>query len=374
MYENVLKPIGMINSSYSQPPAKNKQAFCASAYDRDGLPIPNKFHVYPEQAAAGLWMTPSDLCRYIIDMQLAYQGKKPSAVLSPEMVKLHLTPYNNGPTSMGAFIEDHDGTKYFEHGAGNDGFCGDFFGSLEDGYGVAVFLNSENPKIISEVINSVAKAYNWKNFYREPKRKKVIDVSESVLKTYEGIYLYDNAWAGVGKKDNDYHFHTNGIYAKMYYTTPTSFFNEEFQAEKEFFKDEKGTVLGYTRIVNGKEFPKAKKIMNLDTLKLESSMFGNIGWYLFEIKKTGEALAYYKRGVQVYPNDLNLLLNMTYVYLLSNDYDNALAIHKAHLKDTIAPGQTWENQMVEDLVYFKEHHYDVALFDKVFEALKIKKP
>ncbi|MBK9490516.1 MAG: hypothetical protein IPO07_18340 [Haliscomenobacter sp.] len=45
----------------------------------------------------------------------------------------------------------------------------------------------------------------------------------------------------------------------MYYTTPTRFFNEEFQAVKEFIKDDKGNILGYTRTVGDKEFPIAKK-------------------------------------------------------------------------------------------------------------------
>jgi CubicO group peptidase (beta-lactamase class C family) len=374
MYENVLKPIGMVNSSYAQPPSKDKQGLCASAYNSDGTPVLRKFHVYPEQAAAGLWMTPSDLCNYIIDMQLAYQGKRNSKVLNPEMVKLHLTSYHNGPSSMGSFIQDHDGAKYFEHSAGNDGFCGEYIASLEDGNGVVIFLNTDNSKLIHEVINSIAKAYNWKNFYREPKRKKKMEIPDSLLETYEGIYLYEGVWAGIGKKDSQYYFYANDMYVKMYFSTPTSFFNEEFTSEKEFIKDDKGNILGYTRTVDGKEFPKARKITNPDTLRLESNMFGDIGWYLFETKKYKESKAYFQRGVALYPQDLRLLMNLAHAYLYSNEYDKAMAIYTAHIKDTFSPGNSWEEQMRTDLVYFKENHYDVKQFDKVFAELKIKKP
>lgn len=373
MYENVLKPIGMVNSTYAQPPSKDKRRLCASAYLPDGTPIAGKFHVYPEQAAAGLWMTPSDLCQYIIDMQLAYQGK-PSKVLSPEMVKLHLTPYHNESAAMGTFINDLKGAKYFEHGAGNDGFCGQFYGSLEDGYGVAIFLNSENGRLLYEVIQSVAKAYNWKNFYREPQRKTSIPVSDDVIKTYEGLYLYDDSWAAVGKKDNEYHFFTGGTYAKMYYTSPTRFFNEEFQAVKEFIKDDKGNISGYTRTVGDKEFPVAKKIGNLDTLKLANPFFNQIGWYFFELKKYPESLAYFKRGVQLYPEDLNMAVNMAHLYLFNNDYKSALAIYKAHQKKMVRPDLSFEKLMQDDYTYFKDHNYDVKLFDKVFAELKVKKP
>jgi CubicO group peptidase (beta-lactamase class C family) len=373
MYKNVLKPIGMVNSTYAQPPALKKRQFCASAYRGDGTPIERKFHVYPEQAAAGLWMTPSDLCRYIIDMQLAWKGKK-SKVLSPEMVKLHLTPYNNGPTAMGTFIDDHDGALYFQHGAGNDGFCGQFIGSLEDGYGVAIFLNSDNGRLLGDVINSVAKAYNWKNFYRAPRQVKSIAVSDEVLKTYEGIYFFDDTWAAIGKKDNEFHFFTSGTPAKMYFTTPTQFVNEEFQAVKTMIKDDKGNITGYTRTVNGKEYPAARKVGNLDTVQVANPILMGIGWYYFEIKNYAASLATFKRAMQLYPDDLNMQMNAAHLYLFNGDYASAISIHKARKNDMIRPGFSWVDSLKEDYAYFKNNKNDVKIFDRIFEELKIEKP
>lgn len=373
MYENVLKPIGMIHSTYAQPPAPALRKMLASAYNRDGQPIDGKFHVYPEQAAAGLWMTPTDLCNYIIDMQLAYKGKK-SKVLNADMVMLHLTPYIDQSAAMGTFIENHDGAMYFQHGAGNDGFCGQFFGSLDDGNGVVIFLNTDYYKIIPEVINSVAKAYNWKNFYREPQRKKSIVVVEKIIREYEGIYMYDDIWAAVGKMDNEYHFYNNFTYAKMYFTTPTSFFNEEFQAVKEFKRDAAGAIIGYTRKVGDREYPMAKKITNIDTIKLANQTFGDIGWYLFEVKNYKESLAYFKRGSQVYPEDLNMLVNTAHLYLFNNEYAKAMDIYKSHQKDMIKPGYSWEDLMRDDFKYFRDKKYDMKLFEQVFTELNIKKP
>jgi len=376
MYANVLKPIGMVNSTYAQPPAKEKWDVCATGYYNDGLPVLNKFHVYPEQAAAGLWMTPTDLCHYIIDMQLANKGEA-SKVLNPEMVKLHLTPYNNGPTAMGTFIDDLDGAKYFQHSASNDGFCGFFFASLEDGYGLVVFLNSSDGRLLSEVISSVAKAYSWKNFYHEPQQRKtdkVIPVPDDILKNYEGLYLYENSWSLIGKKDNEYFFHANQTDAKMYFTTPSRFFNEEFSAIKEFTKDGKGNITGYTRTVDGKEYPNATRIVNPDTLHLSNQLFGEIAWYFFENKKYKEAQAYFKRGTQVYPEDLSMKMNLAHAYLYDNNYQNALAIYKAHLQDTVRPDVTWKDGMREDYIFFAEQHCDIKIFDNVFAELKIEKP
>ncbi len=376
MYQHVLKPIGMVHSSYAQPPAKDKRHLCATGYYSDGAPVFNKFRVYPFQAAAGLWTTPTDLGHYVIDMQLAYQGKS-SKVLTREMAQLHLTPYNNGPAAMGTFFDDRSGARYFLHDAANDGFCGLYVGSLDSGDGVVIFLNSDDGRLLLEVLNSVAQVYNWKNYYREPERKKtekVVAVSDQILKTYEGIYVYEDSWAAIGQKDNKYHFHTYNMDADMYYTTPTRFFNREFPTVQEFIKDDYGNITGYTRNTNGEESPKAVKITKPDTLQAAPGTFAGIGWYLFEHKKYDDALAYYQRGIQLYPSDFSLLMNMAHVYVFNNDYKNALAIHKAHQKDTISPGVSWESQLQSDFIYFKEHLYDVRSFNEIFTTLQIPVP
>ena len=68
MQEEVLKPLGMNHSSYQQPSSDTSEL--ATGYYTNGTSVKGKYHVYPEQAAAGLWTTPSDLARYIIDCQL----------------------------------------------------------------------------------------------------------------------------------------------------------------------------------------------------------------------------------------------------------------------------------------------------------------
>ncbi|MBL0136070.1 MAG: hypothetical protein IPP79_19880 [Chitinophagaceae bacterium] len=114
--------------------------------------------------------------------------------------------------------------------------------------------------------------------------------------------------------DNEFHYYANFTYAKMYFTTPTGF-SMKNSRQKDMIKDENGNVIGYSRKVNGKEYPMAKKITNIDTLKLANQLFGDIAWYLFEIKNYKESLAYFKRGTQVYPEDLNMLVNMAHLYL-----------------------------------------------------------
>ncbi len=164
MYDSVLKPLGMKNSFYTAAaPNKNNLKKLATGYTKEGIPVTATFNVYPEQAPLGLWTNPSEICKYLIEMQLAYKGES-AKLLNKEMAHLHLTPYIDASATMGAFIGDRNGEKYFFHDAGNEGFRGLFYGSVEGGNGVAIFVNSDEGNIILELLFSVASVYKWKGF------------------------------------------------------------------------------------------------------------------------------------------------------------------------------------------------------------------
>lgn len=55
--EWVLDPIGMTHSTFEQPLPAPRAARAARAHNRAGARMEDSWHVYPEQAAAGLWTT-----------------------------------------------------------------------------------------------------------------------------------------------------------------------------------------------------------------------------------------------------------------------------------------------------------------------------
>jgi CubicO group peptidase (beta-lactamase class C family) len=91
LHDTVLEPIGMTHSTYEQPLTIRLKSEAATPYDADRGPIPGGAHTYPEQAAAGLWTTPGDLARYLIEMQQSLQGKA-NHVLNPDLTRQMLTP------------------------------------------------------------------------------------------------------------------------------------------------------------------------------------------------------------------------------------------------------------------------------------------
>jgi CubicO group peptidase (beta-lactamase class C family) len=372
MYENVLKPMGMANSFYSQPPPADKLKLLATGYHMDGSEVENKFHVYPEQGAAGLWMTPGDLCNYIIETQLSYEGKS-SKVLTPEMTKLRLTPYLDRSAALGVFIEERDSTKYFQHGAGNDGFRGQYYGSMEGGNGVAIFVNSDNGSIIPELINSVAEVYKWKNFYK-PEIKNEITVSESVLKKYEGIYLFEDKCAIILKKPDGYYYLTDGVYSKMHFTTEKDFFNVEFFTEKTLLTDASGNATGFLRKLNGKDFPTAVRVTNADTLNAPGFFINTIAWYLLENRQYDNAINFLNRGMKLSPDDINAIGNLGHCYLFNNDYEKAIKQYKEFIARVNKSDGGSKDMIQQDFVFFKNNGFDRSLMDKALADLKLEIP
>jgi len=161
MQEWVLGPIGMTNSTYEQPlpAARDKQA--ARAHNGQGKPMGAKWHVYPEQAAAGLWTTPVDLAKLAIEVQLTLAGKS-TRVLTRTMMQEMVTPVGTGPFAVGFSIEQQGQGWYFSHGGSNWGFRCELLAHRAKGYGVAVMTNGDNGSALAAIIlDRVARAYNW---------------------------------------------------------------------------------------------------------------------------------------------------------------------------------------------------------------------
>ncbi|MBK8051735.1 MAG: serine hydrolase [Saprospiraceae bacterium] len=234
MAEHILKPLQMTNSFYSQPIPESKKPIAATGYDSLGKVLPYKYPIMVEQAAAGLWTTPTDMCKFIIEIQKSLMGTS-NKIINQKNTELMLTPYIDERSALGFFVDDIKGHKYFSHEAGNWGFSGAYYGSMKDGYGVAIFINSENDQIIKELGNNVIEVYNWGGFDKKEKRKTVV-VQDNTSNQYLGAYeaKVEKRKLEIVKENNTLYLVTNKQKMKIYFVSNSEFVNMENPSIKTF--------------------------------------------------------------------------------------------------------------------------------------------
>ncbi|MFI1919922.1 serine hydrolase domain-containing protein [Nocardia sp. NPDC020380] len=195
MRELVLDPIGMADSDYAQPPSPALNDVLASGHDASGDVVAGGWHVYPELAAAGLWTTPSDLCRYALAVRAAYAGA-PGGLISQRLAREMLTAqiFTTAPdpiggldaVGLGPFLST-SGPARFGHSGGNEGFRCHLLAYRDLDVGAAVMTNGDlGNYAVQRVFAAIAKAYDWPDC--------PIDVSdpelpaESTLAQFAGRY------------------------------------------------------------------------------------------------------------------------------------------------------------------------------------------
>ena len=164
MRETVLDKIEMNDSSYEQPLPPSRAVMTAGGTYSDGKEVHGKWHIYPEMAAAGLWTTPTDLAKFVIEIALSKQGKS-NRILSQKMTQEMLSPVID-EMGMGFFLEK-DNPGQFGHGGADEGFQAQLTMNAETGNGAAIMVNSDNGiAVANAVLRRVAKEYAWN--YKAP--------------------------------------------------------------------------------------------------------------------------------------------------------------------------------------------------------------
>ncbi|UCF40697.1 MAG: beta-lactamase family protein [Gemmatimonadota bacterium] len=163
MRGRVLQPLGMENSTFEQPLPEALRDRASTGHYADGTEVPGQHHVYPEMAAAGLWTTPSDLARLLIELQLSLRGES-NTVLTTENTELLLTGVLSG-YALGFFVWANDDERSFGHGGANDGFRCFMVAHRTGGYGVVAMANSDNGvTLIEAVVDLIGRREGWPGF------------------------------------------------------------------------------------------------------------------------------------------------------------------------------------------------------------------
>lgn len=165
MRDNVLIPLGMVESTFQQPLPEEEtpRAFLGSI--KDGEEVAGGWHVHPEEAAAGLWTTPSDLAKFILYIQSAEKHKKASPLDFPlvhEMIRRQKVKGGEIDFGLGLALIGKGRDKVFGHKGQNLGFISELYGFAFRPQGIVIMVNNDGaPDLMAEITNSVSDVYEW---------------------------------------------------------------------------------------------------------------------------------------------------------------------------------------------------------------------
>ncbi|HAE68724.1 MULTISPECIES: serine hydrolase [Sphingobacterium] len=351
MEEKVLSPLGMKNSTFAQPLPELKKQFAATAYTVDGKKVEGRYHVYPEQAAAGLWSTAEDYARFVIDIQRTLNGKS-NAVISKKTAEEFTSPYIESIIGLGVFLEDYDGSSFFCHGGWNEGFSSYFVGNKTSGDGVVILTNTNKPEFINELVRAVALTYQWPNYLAPI--NKILPLSSQELNVNSGRYrsgkygvirVYSQSGKLMSVQNLDKPVELVKVSANTFVMRDRNV-NVVFSKDTESGQYELVQVLRDKKIysknpkVNAndrtplelilegnfedglKAFQKAKEQDSDDELLSEGFLNG-AGYELLNQHKINQAIDIFKVNTVLYPKSENVYDSLAEAYLKSGQIDSA---------------------------------------------------
>lgn len=168
MDELVLTPLGMAHSTFAQPLLRALAKEAATAHPWNGKPLRGRWHIYPEQAAAGLWTTAGDLCRLGGGLMRALRDKCAFLGIDPGLLREMLKPQLPGVAtgsdfaSLGWSCSGTDETFCLSHSGWNEGFVALISLLPSSGKGAVILLNSnQGAPLRQEIRASIAREYGW---------------------------------------------------------------------------------------------------------------------------------------------------------------------------------------------------------------------
>ena len=258
--ELVLEPFGMKHSTFVQPLPADLRDEAATGYKATGAPVEGRFHIYPEQAAAGLWTTPEDLARFAIELQKIAAGKSTKVMtqaLATEMLKRQVEQWG-----LGVAVEGEGAAARFAHGGANEGFRCVLNSFRSAASGVVVMTNSDAGGTVSaEIVRAVAREYRWPGL--GPIERTLGSADPATYKDFTGRYEIGTRSPPVILRievEGDRLFGAAGeIRSELLPETADTFFSADTDVRIQFIRDGSGRVSG-ARIWQGGVERKAVRV------------------------------------------------------------------------------------------------------------------
>jgi CubicO group peptidase (beta-lactamase class C family) len=143
MEDLILKPAGMSDSLFAPTLPANLYARAALGHHGDGDELPGGWRLTPELAADGMWSTPSDLARLLVELAKAYRGED-GGLLERAVARSMFARQNGGPYGLGGALSGSGESLVLMKRGQNVGYQGYLLIFPEAGQGMVIMSGSEN--------------------------------------------------------------------------------------------------------------------------------------------------------------------------------------------------------------------------------------
>lgn len=156
----VCEPLGMVDSSYDVAFPDSRPDGVARGHHIGGEPVDGGWRRMPESAGGGLWTTPADLARLVVEFQQP-------ALLSSELVAEMLTPVAGSDYGLGVEVSGKGPGRRFGHSGSNVGYSCLSSACVEGGRGAVVMTSGDSgAPLVSSLFTAIEREYGWPS--REP--------------------------------------------------------------------------------------------------------------------------------------------------------------------------------------------------------------
>ncbi len=186
MHDWLLAPANMIQADFNQNLPESVQGLIALGHGTNGVPVAGGWHIHPEQAAAGLWATPSDLATLLIELYLGYQD---GTELFPKKMLRDLFAQQEHNHAYGFRLVGTGKQQFIVHYGATVGYRAGMTINLHTGNGAVFMANSDYAWHLGmDFFRAVAKQYNWPQFQQESAVLR--KVANGYREQFIGNYLF----------------------------------------------------------------------------------------------------------------------------------------------------------------------------------------
>ncbi|SMC61429.1 serine hydrolase domain-containing protein [Chryseobacterium sp. YR221] len=208
--EYIFSPLGLKNTTMTQPNEKGFLMNAARVHDKDGKVIKTGLPITPQIGASGVWSTPADLAKLSIEIQNALRNKNNKLISYQVAEKVtKVTALKNAVGGWGYGWQKsvaYNNYDWFMCSGSNTGVGGSIFATMTDGNGFVFLANGEKQNripVLNETRIKILKLMGWnKNISDEEIQEIPLHLKKQLIGTYNDILYGQGIETKIVEKNN----------------------------------------------------------------------------------------------------------------------------------------------------------------------------